>query len=735
MSQAAFDFVSAITGDAGAPALFQILPDHRGSDVEPAGRFGRLADLLPALKRFNAEGAGIFLTINKTKGSRRKREDIVAARALFIDSDGTPMPGEWKLAPSLIATRANPGKWHAYWRLKPGEDVRRWPAAQRALAEIFGTDPAICDLPRVMRVPGFKHLKNPEAPDVYRVAVQTEGAWTIDEVMTAHGIDPATIIPEVEPVDALPLDPDAAELSEADRATLLEAMGAISRSYARNPKLSRDKLIGGWIMDAVGAGMDSQEIDEKASAWLVANGREPQRAEIANWIRSARGKFKTGKATIRTPGLRIDTDFDAVLQAPDIEEDETPAATAAPDPDWMQDVPATKEGAWKSHVETVRLICSKDSRLRECFAYNLFTDEVEVNRAPWRDWTGTRQWEDGDIQGLTAWIARAFQDRRPTLTPEHVHAGVCLVARANAYHPIRDYLRRHVWDGVKRLDTWLTTYFGVEASDYSASVGAKTLMAAVRRIMNPGCKFDTVLILEGIQGAGKSRALEALASPWFSSETIVIGDKDSLLAMRRSWIHELGELDTLRRAEVNELKAFLSRGTDRVRDPYQRMTVDRPRQGILIGTTNKDEYLKDETGGRRFWPVRCPGAVDVAGLERDRDQLWAETLKRAESGESLWLDNATIREAAEEAQEGRRDEDVWLDEIAGYLADTTGFGGKAETVKSVDIFRALNPGASIGAMTDTAAKRIASAMKRLGWRKEVRRINGGVCRVYVRGKV
>ncbi len=248
MSQAAFDFVSAITGDAGAPALFYVLPDHRGSDVVSSPRYGKLADLLPTLQRSNAEGAGIFLTINQTKvGKRRRAQDVVAVRALFVDSDGTPMPGAWKLAPSLIAVRGNPGKWHAYWRLKPGEDMARWPNAQKALAELYGTDPAVHDLPRVMRVPGFKHLKNPEAPDVYRVAVRTEGSWTIDEVMRAHGIDPATVVPGVEAADSPPLDPDAAELSEADRATLLEAMAALSRSYTRNPKLSRDKLIGGWI--------------------------------------------------------------------------------------------------------------------------------------------------------------------------------------------------------------------------------------------------------------------------------------------------------------------------------------------------------------------------------------------------------------------------------------------------------------------------------------------------------
>lgn len=192
-------------------------------------------------------------------------------------------------------------------------------------------------------------------------------------------------------------------------------------------------------------------------------------------------------------------------------------------------------------------------------------------------------------------------------------------------------------------------------------------MSAVVRVFVPGAKADCALILEGPQGIKKSTALSVMAQPWFTDRLSDLGSKDAAMETKGVWIIEIAELDTMSRAEVSAIKAFMSRTHDRFRPPYGKRLVDLPRQCVFAGSINPEGgYLKDATGGRRFWPVLC-GQIDIDGLARDRDQLWAEARDRYRKGEPWWLETPELNACASEEQADRYHGDAWEEVIRDYL--------------------------------------------------------------------
>ena len=291
------------------------------------------------------------------------------------------------------------------------------------------------------------------------------------------------------------------------------------------------------------------------------------------------------------------------------------------------------------------------------------------------------------------------------------------LAFRNSYHPVRDYFDGLTWDGEGRLGEWLTRYCGAEDSEFVRAVGRIVLLAAVRRVRRPGCKFDEMLVLEGAQGIGKSQVLNALAvkEEWFSDEVPLAGDgKLAIEALNGRWIAEAAELKGMKNKEVEHLKAFLSRTHDRGRLAYDRITSEVPRQFIIVGTTNSEHYLMDMTGNRRFWPVHV-ARVDLEALMRDRDQLWAEAAQREAQGESIRLDEKLWAAAAVE-QSKRVLEDPYLGTLAAALE------GRWGRIASEDVFRLLDIPA--GQRTQAQNTRIGEAMRRLGWRRDRLRRDG-----------
>jgi hypothetical protein len=302
---------------------------------------------------------------------------------------------------------------------------------------------------------------------------------------------------------------------------------------------------------------------------------------------------------------------------------------------------------------------------------------------------------------------------------DHVHDALIQLALTHRFDPLRDHLDGIRWDGTKRLDTWLTTYLSAEDSPLNRAFGPLTLIAAVRRVRQPGCKFDHILVFEGPEGTQKSGtiALLALDARNFSDQRILgLSDRQQQELLRGKWLYEIAEMHGMKRADVDAVKAFASRTNDRARPAYGRSLIDQPRRCVFIGTTNNDKYLKSQTGNRRFWPVKT-GAIDVDALRRDRDQLWAEAAAIEASGLSLTLPRE-LWEQAKIEQDARLEDDPWMDLLENIEEELTPCpvtgGGQEYRISTKAIFaQRLHVPESKRSTGDNA--RIKGVMNRLGW--------------------
>lgn len=354
--------------------------------------------------------------------------------------------------------------------------------------------------------------------------------------------------------------------------------------------------------------------------------------------------------------------------------------------------------------------------LTNSIVYNEFAARAQlVSPPPWAPHgTYPRDWYDADDIHGAEWLEREFGF---VVGKQMVFDAAFAVGHRHRIHPVRSYLDGLSWDGVARLDTWLVDFCGADDTDLNRAYGSKWPISAVARIYQPGAKADHVLILEGKQGARKSSALETLAGPdWFTDAADRLTDKDGVLNCSGKWIMELGELVSLTRAEVTQIKAFFSRRTDRIRRPYGRSAEDIPRQTVFCGTTNAREYLKDDTGNRRFWSVAV-GKVDLDGIREHRDQLWAEAVHRYRAGEPWWIDNDTLTAEAEEAQDERRHVDPWADKLEGWL--------RGSALRSVTLSQVIEDGLGekITSFREADTQRAARAILAVGWTK-VRKRSG-----------
>jgi hypothetical protein len=276
--------------------------------------------------------------------------------------------------------------------------------------------------------------------------------------------------------------------------------------------------------------------------------------------------------------------------------------------------------------------------------------------------------DDSMLHGMRHSIHRNF-NFEPGLN--HVHEAMVTLSLENEFHPVRDYLNSLEWDGVERVSSFLTTFCGADSNAYTAKVGEILLKAAVARAFKPGTKFDTMVILEGIQGCGKSTMLKILGGIW-TLEGLPnrqdLNHKDVIQAIQGFWIVEVEELAIMRKSDVDSLKAFITRQTDKARFAYSREAKVYQRQCVFVGTTNDDEYLLDSTGNRRFLPISV-GVIDLLGLKASRDQLWAEAValwKAKPTEQSLMLPQSIWGDAAEQ-QEDRRVQDPIEFRIRDYL--------------------------------------------------------------------
>lgn len=448
---------------------------------------------------------------------------------------------------------------------------------------------------------------------------------------------------------------------------------------------------------------------------------------------------------------RIDGLFDDWDDAePDAEPDERrPAEIEFTDADkeQLKALERNEDGTIKNHITNTIAILRHDKRLKGAVAWNEFLqDFVQIRDLPGipvHDTVNGDFWQDKHDSFLVAYVHKRYEIEVPTLRLIH---SLNNIGRERHFHPVRDYLNGLKWDGTPRLDALLIEHMAAEDSAYTRSVTRKTFTAAVARIYEPGIKFDSMLILEGLQGVGKSSFFRDMAQGWFT-DTVGSFGKDSVENLKGKWLAEVGELSIFKKAEVEHIKAFLSRQTDRIREAYARRATDFPRQSICLGTTNETgEYLKDDEN-RRFWPVRCHVENFVASMDAETiGQFWAEAVQAYRAGETLFLDDADVVAEAKEQQKARQSDQEVLFEIAAWLDkpindelfddDENTEGRRREVVSVQEIWEGFYSGRGKPNNADRAQIRKLMKMT-AGWSDEttVRRVAGVSARVYTRRSI
>lgn len=307
-------------------------------------------------------------------------------------------------------------------------------------------------------------------------------------------------------------------------------------------------------------------------------------------------------------------------------------------------------------LHNLLLILENTQEWRGKLALNEFTNSLLYDG---------QEWVDAQALELKAWLEKHWIPSE--VKTGLVHEAVEVIGRRHALHPVRDYLTGLIWDGIERLPTFFSDFCGAALTRYSQAVARCLFVSAVARILNPGCKADLMIVLEGEQGCGKSRLVLALfGKDWHSEITEAPGSTDFYQALRGRWCCEFGEMAAFGKADKNRIKQVLSQLQDTYRPSYGRNTRTFPRQNIFIGTTNNYTWNDDPTGARRFLPIRCGEAIDIAAVTAIRDQLWAEAVWRFRQGEMFH----DIPDAVAE-QDARFDQDAWEERIDYWLQSKT----------------------------------------------------------------
>lgn len=417
----------------------------------------------------------------------------------------------------------------------------------------------------------------------------------------------------------------------------------------------------------------------------------PPKGDVFDWISAGHG---------------MDALIDLAFKAPVYEAVEPKAILR---PEWRDDLMLDEKGNAIANVANVLTILRADESFSSSFALDemacstLLMKPLDPQAEPFTP----RPITDQDVTEVQERIQRIALTR---IGNDVMHQAIDRVAYERRFHPVRKYLSDLKWDGRERLSTWLEAYLGAEASEYVWGIGRMFLIAMVARIFEPGCKMDYMMVLQGPQGARKSSACAVLGDEWFSDglPDLKTG-KDVPMHLRGKWLIEVAELSAMGKADQETLKHFLTRRTERYRPPYGTREVTEHRQCVLIGTTNKDVFLTDETGGRRYWPVAV-GHIDTDGLAEDRDQLFAEAVAAYRAKEKWWPDDRFEEQHIKPQQEAVFEQDAWEDLIVSHLVGQT-----KTTIQRVAYDALMFENKKIGT---SEQRRIAKILERIGWERK-----------------
>ncbi len=710
-NDAALDFLRKVYPD-GPWVLTAIHPDRKAIETRTF-RPATEADCLAWLTRYNGE-RNLYWAVNKpTRDLNKKaeREDIKEVAYLHVDVD--PRAGEDLVAerdrilglfgdrlpdglPEPTVVLFSGGGYQAFWKLEApieingdlakAEDAKRY---NQQLELLFGADNCH-NIDRIMRLPGTWNL-----PDERKLK-----KGRVRALAKLETFDPSRVYPLSEFKQA-DLTKEAAASGPFAAPPIGDAVKTADPADLNVPDRLKIIMVQGHHPD------EPKEGDNSRSAWVFDF--------CCNMIRAG----VTDEVTL---GILLDPAYEiskSVLEKGKphsyaVRQIESARAHVALDVDFEMD-----KGRIRHTAKNILIAMQK---LGVSVRHDVFSDRLLINGLP--------NYSVINDAALTR-LRLAMEERFQLLPGKELFLDVVMdAARHSPFHPVREYLDALRWDGEPRIDRWLTTYGGAEETPYSKAVGQLVLMAAVRRVRSPGCKFDEMLVLECSQGTDKSSALAILAKndDWFTDD-MPLNTPDGAKVIERlngKWIVEAAELKGMRNGQIDHLKAFLSRRVDIGRAAYARLANEVPRQSIFIGTTNNDNYLKDDTGNRRFWPVKI-ARFDLASLRRDVDQLWAEAAHReAMEGASIRLDPSLYAYAAVE-QAARKAEEPWtgvLDDVLGALE------GK---VRGVELWSAL--ALPTGQLKQADSERLRAAMAELGWEKKKARFGPGDPQVaFVKGR-
>jgi putative DNA primase/helicase len=400
----------------------------------------------------------------------------------------------------------------------------------------------------------------------------------------------------------------------------------------------------------------------------------------------------------------------------------------------QQTLGADPEAAWtrklvwgdkglKAMPHNIMLVLENHPAWKGLFAFDEFAKRVVKRRdTPYGGEAG--EVSDADEIEIAAWFGR--RDTYGISVPTTVAREACIaLSRRYAFHPVRDYLDGLRWDGTERLTTFFPDFCGTKRNAAIERFAINFFVSAVARVRKPGCKADLMLVLEGEQGVHKSTLLNTLCGDaWFVDLGMPPSDKDFYVTIQGRWVVEIGELSSFAKAESSHIKRAVSSRIDRFRMPYGRNADDFPRECVFAGTVNNMDWLRDETGGRRYMPVWVADKIDMDAVHAIRDQLWAEADHLYRKGEPWWV----LPDEAEDEQEARYVEDIWAEQIFHWLE------GKAAparyrderkarieiTTASEILYRALD--VEIKKQDRAAQTRVGALMRRLGWLRSQKRL-------------
>ncbi|MDZ4872832.1 MAG: hypothetical protein CLLPBCKN_002228 [Chroococcidiopsis cubana SAG 39.79] len=607
---------------------------------------GSLEQHVETLNRLNAKGAGVFVTVNSTNFKGRKAENIINYRALFVDNDNH-LPQDYHLQPSaIVKTSGNKG--HSYWFLRePSTKLEAFKPSQVRLIQRYNSDACIHDLPRVLRLPGFYHMKGDEPQLVKLIACDAALRYTTEEVTKAL---------------ATP---------QSQQTT------------------STTTTLDGWLEKVKNAADGERNSTLNQAGYYVGQ-----------LITQGAVDEKVAKSQLTVAAMESGLDLEEV------------ASTL---PRAIDDGKASNPTSF-SKSNTKKLLTILEDEYSHRLSWDVLQQKPRV---------------DGELIDFPTVEMDITRKHDIHVDSSKLSSYMTALAKEQPFNPVVEYLEAvaaEVEPSPDIIDVLASDVLGL--SDPLERVYLKRfLIAAVARAFEPGCKVDTLFILKGKQGTGKTTFFQELfGKEYFATVGETGNERDELLTLHQKWVLEYGEFENAAsKKDVSAMKNFLSRQVDNFRAPYGSRAEDYPRRFVLCGTTNKDQFLFDETGNRRFWVANIPHSINLLWVKAHRAEVWSAAVALYKAGQQWWLTETeqALQESSTKTYEAKS---IWFDIIDAWLQ-----GGKAcyggERYKEGQPFLTkdvlLNAiGKPAGQWTSADERNVAKVLKALELEQKEMRVNG-----------